>query len=293
MKKLCFFATFLFMVSIASLASAYEAGDIVINEIMQNPAAVSDTYGEWFEVYNKSGEDINMNGWVVSDLGSDDFQVEGDLWIGSGEYLVFGRDGDILINGGVEVDYDYDGFILGNDDDEVIITDDMFLEIARVEYDGGTNWPDPTGASMSLCNYNADMNDFANWFESHILTYGAGDFGTPGEANEPYFEVELQNVPASAARGETISFDACLEHPCADRHQAKVWLAVEKDPMYRPVFDIEFNFPPNFGICKPFQLTVHPAAPLGIWTLSANVGPAGGGYEEIWYSFEVDIDVTE
>ena len=27
-------------------------GDVVINEILQNPAAVADTAGEWFEVYN-------------------------------------------------------------------------------------------------------------------------------------------------------------------------------------------------------------------------------------------------
>ena len=32
--------------------STAQPGDVVINEILQNPAAVADTAGEWFEVYN-------------------------------------------------------------------------------------------------------------------------------------------------------------------------------------------------------------------------------------------------
>ena len=44
-----------------------DAGDVVINEIMQNPSAVSDANGEWFELYNNTNGSIDINGWTISD----------------------------------------------------------------------------------------------------------------------------------------------------------------------------------------------------------------------------------
>jgi hypothetical protein len=37
-------------------------GDIVITEVMQNPSAVADNVGEWFEVHNISGQTVNLSG---------------------------------------------------------------------------------------------------------------------------------------------------------------------------------------------------------------------------------------
>ena len=36
-----------------------------INEIIQNPSAVSDANGEWFEVYNPTGSGIDIEGWTI------------------------------------------------------------------------------------------------------------------------------------------------------------------------------------------------------------------------------------
>ena len=43
---------------------------LVINEIMQNPSAVSDSNGEWFEIYNPTDAEVDINGWTIRDDGS-------------------------------------------------------------------------------------------------------------------------------------------------------------------------------------------------------------------------------
>ncbi|MFA5877960.1 MAG: VWA domain-containing protein [Candidatus Staskawiczbacteria bacterium] len=47
------------------------SGQIIINEIMQNPAAVSDANGEWFELYNTTQSDINLLNCIIGDGGGD------------------------------------------------------------------------------------------------------------------------------------------------------------------------------------------------------------------------------
>ena len=34
---------------------------------MANPASVSDSYGEWFEIVNISQSSVDLNGWVIKD----------------------------------------------------------------------------------------------------------------------------------------------------------------------------------------------------------------------------------
>ena len=69
--------------------------EVVINEIIQNPAAVSDASGEWFEVYNPTIMYIDMNGWTIADNDGDSHVIDnGDpLLIPAGGYLVFGING--------------------------------------------------------------------------------------------------------------------------------------------------------------------------------------------------------
>jgi len=161
-------------------------GDIVITEIMQNPSAVNDSEGEWFELYNATGMELDINGWTISDEGSDEHVIDngGPLMVPAMGYIVLGVNGDIGANGGVEVDYVYAGFFLANGDDEIILTTPEEVVIDRVAYDGGGSFPDPNGASMALSESElaGDNALGENWFESAVA-YGAGDFGTPGAAN--------------------------------------------------------------------------------------------------------------
>ena len=49
---------------------------IVINEIMNNPSAVSDEHGEWIELYNSNPFSVYLNGWVIKDNDSDSLMIQ-------------------------------------------------------------------------------------------------------------------------------------------------------------------------------------------------------------------------
>lgn len=160
-------------------------GQLLITEIMQNPAAVFDDAGEYVEVYNPGAVAVDMNGYTFSAGGSEMLMTS--VMVPAGGYVVFQRNGDMLMNGGLPAGYAYDsGIFLSNGSQSVVIQDGASNLVCRVDYDNGATFPDPNGASMSLnpSAFDVDMaNDGANWCES-TSTYGAGDLGTPGAAND-------------------------------------------------------------------------------------------------------------
>jgi len=173
---------------VTSLSFGQSPGDIIITEIMQNPNAVTDANGEYFEVYNTTAGTIDMNGWVIKDDGANTHTINngGPLNITSGAYLVFGKNSTSAENGGITLDYASTSISLTNADDEIILETGGGVEIDRVNYDGGPNFPDPTGASMELSTMaytSSANNNGANWAEA-TSAYGAGDLGTPGAVND-------------------------------------------------------------------------------------------------------------
>lgn len=152
---------------------------LVITEIMNNPTAVSDSLGEWFEVLNTGG-DIDLDGFSVQDLDGEKFTIDSTLKVAAGDSAVIARNGDTAVNGGVVADYDYESqMLLHNTFDEIVITDTKGIQVDAVRYDDGRTFPDPLGASMQLASVGADNADGANWCLS-TRRWGAGDFGTPG-----------------------------------------------------------------------------------------------------------------
>jgi len=161
---------------------------LVITEIMNNPDAVSDADGEWFEITNVGDAPIDLMGLTIRDEGSDSFLVDASVIVMPGDYVVLGNNADMATNGGVEVDFEYGGqMFLANGDDEIVIVDvDGVTVVDAVAYDGGPTFPDPTGASMSLDPASTDPvsnDDGANWCEA-VSPYGDGDLGTPGSMND-------------------------------------------------------------------------------------------------------------
>ncbi len=151
---------------------------IVITEVMVNPAAVSDSYGEWFELYNADTVTISMLDWLLLDSGSDEHNVD-SISIAPGEYTVFGRNNDSSVNGGYNADYEYSGFQLANNEDEIMLIDDEGRVVDEIAYD--SSFPYLSGASMYLKNTAYDNAVDTSWAMSEI-PYGDGDYGTPGRA---------------------------------------------------------------------------------------------------------------
>lgn len=166
----------------------WEPGDLMITEIMTNPAAVADPAGEWFEVVNVSGSARILNGLTLSDRSGEAHMVAADapIVLAAGVYFVFGADARADANGGVNVDYAYDDLVLGNGSDSLvlsIIDGDSVVEIDAVEWDAGVTFPDTSGASMSLEPGSPDHADGASWCSAPVAWAPLSDLGSPGQAN--------------------------------------------------------------------------------------------------------------
>ena len=93
-------------------------GDLIITEIQNNPCVLgddsdgdgnqdctlSDDLGEWFEIYNNSGLDLELNGLVIRDddlNNPQQFTINQPTSILSGGYVVFHVNSDQSTNGGI------------------------------------------------------------------------------------------------------------------------------------------------------------------------------------------------
>ncbi|MDZ7775742.1 MAG: lamin tail domain-containing protein [Bacteroidales bacterium] len=76
---------------------------LVITEIMPDPDAVGDSDGEWFEIYNTGSNTVDLDGFTISDAGSDSFTISNSLIISADSYLVFAENTSFNQNGGLIV----------------------------------------------------------------------------------------------------------------------------------------------------------------------------------------------
>jgi hypothetical protein len=166
-------------------ATCANVGDIIITEIMQNPAVNSDPNGEYFEVYNTTASPIDMSGWVIKDdATASETHTIVSLIVPANGYAVIGN--AAMPNGGVTMDYTYGNDIsLGNGTDGLIIECSTTV-IDEVIWDNGATFPDPSGASMELSTtaYNSTDNDLGSNWGTAVTPFGDGDLGTPGALND-------------------------------------------------------------------------------------------------------------
>lgn len=170
------------------------SGTLVITEIMNDPDAVTDAMGEWFEVYNPSDAPVDLRGMRVRGSGAEMFTITSmtPLMVPGRGYAVLAKNADMAANGGVAVLYAYGSAMdLGNGsatpDSITLIASDGTTVIDSVTYQNSSaaGWPAVAGRSKSLrpTALGATMNDApASWCAGGP-TYGSGDRGTPGAAN--------------------------------------------------------------------------------------------------------------
>jgi Lamin Tail Domain len=186
---------------------------VVVTEFIANPAAVSDSKGEWVELYNAGTTAVDITGWTLMDQGSDKHVITaGDagaagLTIAAGKYVVLAKNTDSTTNGGVTVAYGYGStdFHIANSADEIVLLDKSGLLVDKVAYT--SSWGVAAGASMQLKDPTLDNNVAANWCLATVKWSGsAGDFGTPGAAN--VCATSTDATPADAAPTDTATTDA-------------------------------------------------------------------------------------
>ena len=158
----------------------YNDAGIVITEIMPDPDAVSDSYGEWFEIHNTTDSTIDIEGWTIKDTDNDEHIITNDamsVLIEPGDHFVMARNSDEALNGGLFADYAYSVFTLSDSEDEIILTDNTGAVVDEVHY---TNeWTFGNGITMEIHDVELSNNVTENWYASTVQ-YGDGDYGTPG-----------------------------------------------------------------------------------------------------------------
>jgi hypothetical protein len=93
-----------------------DPGDVIITEIMINPSAVTDSNGEWFELFNKRSEAVDIRGWRIEDESGNTHSIPdtNPILIPAGAFLVLGKNSDFSSNGGIIVAHEYTAITLNN-----------------------------------------------------------------------------------------------------------------------------------------------------------------------------------
>lgn len=163
-------------------------GDLLITEIMYNPLALSDSEGEWIELFNNSKGTINLKGLVVRRGASSSFhRIATDVNLAPGAYVVLGK----AHVADTTVQYVYGSSIsLTNSGDELIVnnygtngTDGTI--ICSVNYGVTGFLTNLNGKSLQLDPSVKDVNAAklgTNWCAASVA-YSTGDLGTPGLVN--------------------------------------------------------------------------------------------------------------
>lgn len=162
------------------------AGGVVISEIMYNPPG-SDADLEYLELYNAGDDAVNLQGYSFSGF---NYTFPG-FNLGAGEYVIVAADSLFFTATFGIAAFEWDGGGLGNGGELLQLLDDSGGVVDEVEYAPDGDWPsapDGLGASLVLCDPDADNNDPANWqaatTPTGILISGLELFANPGGAGQ-------------------------------------------------------------------------------------------------------------
>lgn len=166
---------------LGSGSAAAGEGEVVINEIMYNPA-VSNTGGEFVEITNRGAEPVDVSLWQLVDSSQIMFTLPAGTVIPAGGYLVFFDDSPAIVFYGLNPAVAFGPYTGGLDGsgERIQIKNAAGIVINEVTYDDDWPWPsepDGTGPSLELLDPWLDNGQGANW--------GAGQPYTPGAANHP------------------------------------------------------------------------------------------------------------
>ncbi|MGE0395495.1 MAG: lamin tail domain-containing protein [Kofleriaceae bacterium] len=162
-------------------------GDIVITEALPNPAVVSDTDAEWFEVYAVNAVDLNG---VLLDRAGDTanpraIESPDCVHLDAGSYGIFVKNTDTALNGGLPAASIKGTFTFSLVDGTVAAPGDVRLLLGTDVLDAIAWTSSVDGSSVQLDPDRLDptANDDESNFCAATTAYSADNNGTPGSAN--------------------------------------------------------------------------------------------------------------
>jgi len=175
--------------------------------------------GDWFELYNASGNEIDLLGWRLEsgESAADALYIVGDapVLLPPGGHFVVGHTMDPAQNGGVDVDYAGYGLDLPLASGALRLVDRAGQEVDFVFWDA--SFPMLPGRAMGRTSPFREGDTPAAWRSSERL-YGAGGRGSPGRANVDVYDPTWQ--PTVCDDGDPCTLDLChgdLANVCAHR----------------------------------------------------------------------------
>lgn len=177
------------------------SGSLIINEIMYDP--LSDQT-EWIELYNASGQSINIRGWKYKEVSAAVTLSAVDLYLKPGDYFILARDSTIYSafeylkfpneNQTVRIS---SGISLNNSGENISITDSLNNLIDAVDYDPGWSnpeLPDTKGISLERIHPGFRSNDRSNWSSCADIRGG-----TPGLRNSIFTVAAISNASVTVS----------------------------------------------------------------------------------------------
>lgn len=159
--------------------------DLVITEIMYNPPETGSDSLEYIEIYNKGSENINLDGYHLSNAVNYTFP---DIEIGPGKHIVVSLDSVKFYSAfHVEAFQWNAGDTLSNAGDSIVLYDAQEQIVDYVEYSPFSPWDtlsNGQGPSLVLCNPFRDNSLPSSWVAStDAIAFNDDDdvvYGNPG-----------------------------------------------------------------------------------------------------------------
>lgn len=162
-------------------------GGLLITEIMYDPLILTDSEGEWFEIYNNTNIPIDLYQIVIRKNDTEEHVINSHSTLPPHEYYVLSRSETAVSAAnryvyGSSVSLNNTGAVLSLSNYGTDGTDGSL--ISSVNY-GDAGFPAGTGASLSLSPDHFSVAESvlgSSWCVS-TAAYNTGDFGTPGIQN--------------------------------------------------------------------------------------------------------------
>lgn len=202
----------------SSSSIAEPTGDsiVTINEVMYHPTGPQ-SRGEWIELHNQMGINMDISGWALTDGIFYEFP-EGTVIPGNGYLVIASNPAALQADTGFEHAVGPFTGRLNNSDERIVLRNNSNRLMDAIEYLDGDEWPvgaDGSGASLAKSYVHDATADPENWEPS--LQTG----GTPGAENFP--------VSASVSTKTVLSWGSVSKFNDSGTDFGKDWRTTDFD----------------------------------------------------------------